>query len=191
MRPCKPSEAGFTLLELLVAMAVLALLATALTGVTRFAMQAWDRTARHSIAIETVARVDRTLRRQIDAIVSAGALGEVSGRPPLFFGARDGFGWVARTPSLAGKPGLHGQRVRLTARQGLILESWPLSEPDHVDVAPLVRTDRVRFSYFGQATPQEPPRWHPRWAAGPIPPRLVRMEFPARSQMPPLTFALP
>lgn len=187
----RPGDAGFTLLELLVAMAILALLASALVGITRFAVQAWERTALHSASAERIVRVDRTLRRQLTAMVSAGALGEAAGRPPLFFGAKDGFGWVARTPALAGPPGLYGQRARFVPGHGLILESWALDRPDRIETAPLAQADRVRFDYFGAMTVQEPPHWHDRWAAGPIPPRLVRIRFSADSGMPSLTFALP
>lgn len=190
-REARASQDGFTLLEVLVAIAILALLTSALVGITRFAMNAWERTAARTSSTEALVRIDRTLRRQITAIVSAGALGEVKGNPPLFFGAGDGFGWVARTPALANEPGLYGQRVRVVPGRGLLLESWPIDRPDSIDTAPLAPTGHVRFAYFGSAGPQEPPRWHARWAAGPIPPRLVRIEFPGAGRTPALTFAIP
>lgn len=171
-------DQGFTLVELLVALALAGLLFAAMAGMVRTAARSWDGAARATERAEALIRLDRTLRRQLSASVPAGALGTVAGRPPLFFGAQDGFGWVARTPSEAAGPGLFGQRVRLDGDKGLILESWPLDRPTRVSTAPLGPADtKVAFAYFGALTPGVAPDWKGRWPAGPIPPRLVRLRY--------------
>lgn len=187
----RPGERGFTLIEMLVTLALVAMLTGALVGFVRIAAATWDRVAQRTAATDGLVRLDRTVRRQLSAIVQAGALGEVVGQPPLFFGSYDGFGWVARTPAQAMRPGLYGQRIRAVPGQGLILESWPIERPEAIETAPLAPAEGISFAYFGSVVPGEPSRWHRRWAAGPIPPRLVRIDFPAASTLPPLSIALP
>ena len=172
------AEKGFTLVEMLVVLALAGLLTVAMTGMVRTAVRVWDGSARVTARTETLIRLDRTLRRQLATLVPAGALGTVIGNPPLFFGAPDGFGWVARTPSQAAGPGLYGQRVRIGEDRRLILESWKIDRPGDVSTAPLgAATAPVAFAYFGARAPDPAPKWTDRWPAGPIPPRLVRIRM--------------
>lgn len=171
---------GFTLVELLVAFSLLALLGVAAAGMVGFGDRVWEATATEGQRIENLAQVDMLLRRQLLSTIPARALGRFAEPPPLFFGAVDGFGWVARSPNQAWPPGLYGQRVR-TEQSGegvaLILESWPLDRPSQVRSSRLVEVTSARFAYFGKIDPSQPAAWHERWPRGPIPPKLARIEL--------------
>ena len=60
------AEAGFTLLELLVSMTLLALLAIAMFGSLRFGARAWDRSEAHGAGMEQVRLVQQLLRRDLE-----------------------------------------------------------------------------------------------------------------------------
>lgn len=202
-----PGDAGFTLIELVVALGVLALLASMLPGAFAVAQRAWD----------TVRRVER-----LDADKAARAFVEqrlMEALPVLVADARgarqSGFRGEARrlsfiAPSASGPAGGGLYRYDLVAetageRDALVLRQSMASaatSPTAADV-PRVLSEGLaglRFRYFGRAADDQDRRWHDGWPDGDRLPELVeiaesdataRVRSPFRSLVVPLKLRRP
>lgn len=195
VKPASNSYAasGFTLLELLIAMSLLALVFAALTGGLRFGTQAWRLSADRLSESDNLQLVYRTMRRQISTSVAVTPALGTAQRQTAFEGHRDRLSFVGMAPALAMNPGLFllsyslvpddvGQA--LTFRWDRLESAATRSDGDNVE--PLLRRVRsVRFSYFGQVDDGEP-RWVNEWRDQEILPRLVRInvEFADPGRMP-------
>lgn len=179
---------GFTLLELLVAMALLALLAATLAGSLRFGARSWDAAAERGRSWSEVAAVQDVLRNTLG---QAQPLPPRAGKetPPGFEGDAQGLRLIAPLGERFGPPGLYRLELRIVpsaAGLGLRL-SWQLLEgeagaggvPGVVGGERLLLDgfDRLAFAYRG-APPADgtPTPWRSAWSAAEPPPRLLRLE---------------
>ncbi|NPD66200.1 prepilin-type N-terminal cleavage/methylation domain-containing protein [Lichenicola cladoniae] len=172
-------DAGFTLLEIIVALVVLGILLSTLTRGVQFGLAAFDRQDRMIQTGGRLEAVDRTLRRlieQLDPGTSTDGDTVAGGQHVLVF----------RSPlRLAGssKPGdpqtdgLLNLRLSVDSGHRLIL-TWspyrhviptgPAPKP-HDDVL-MTGVDRIDISYFAEGG------WHTRWRQ-PAPPALIRIRI--------------
>lgn len=202
--PARCSEAGFTLLELLAALTVLAVLMAMMFGGLRFGARVWesgDQGLRGLAELQTAAGF---IRRQIAQAVPAeaamtvtpGAGGEEVA-VAAFRGTERAFRLVGPSPSQFLPGGLY-EMVFGIADAGAgprDLSVWfrPLGRSEQarrVDIGADWQTRQavliqdiadVRVSYFGRGEDiDEEPRWHDRWERMPLPPALVsvRVVFP-------------
>jgi general secretion pathway protein J len=95
---------GFTLLELLVALAVFGLLVTGLTQGVQYGLRAWQSQVRIAGRSEDLDAVDRALRQMIAVMDPGDSLA-----PPPFFGSHDRVEFVTVLPDAAA--GLPVRRV--------------------------------------------------------------------------------
>lgn len=175
---------GFTLLELLVAMALLALLAATLAGSLRFGARSWDAAAERGRAWSEVAAVQDVLRNTLGRAQPLPPRGGEA-RPPGFEGDAQRLRLVAPLGERFGPPGLY--RLEMAARPsagglGLWL-SWQLLEDGQGGGGQggerllLDGFERLAFAYRaapaadGTAAP-----WRGAWSAEEPPPRLLRLE---------------
>ncbi|HTQ15200.1 MAG TPA: prepilin-type N-terminal cleavage/methylation domain-containing protein [Rhizomicrobium sp.] len=169
-------ESGFTLLELLVAMTLLALLSLVLFGGFRFGTRAWDR------AEDSTARGNEIRRAQDDigtALTRAYPEMDLSDprNPHIFFsGEMRAVTFLA--PDRA-RPG--SLDVTTLSRQGDALVMTLTPELARNPAAQTVRRkllDHVtgfELGYFGAARPGDPPRWNASWHDRGRLPRLIRI----------------
>lgn len=178
------SAGGFTLLELMVAMAVLGLLAATLSGGLRFGLRAWEAGQRSADRLETAAAVQALLRRQIEQAYPMLAR---SGEPSILFeGERQRLRFLTLLPSRFGVPGLadvaltYHPPARTDAREGgrLVMAWQALGERERPaeQRALLEGIDLLRFAYYGGATRTGPPQWQDSWRDAGFLPTLVRLE---------------
>src|SRR5688500_490346 len=100
-------QRGFTLLETIIAMVVLALIMVLLTGGLRFVTAGWDRGARAAEASETIALVQSTLRREAAAARRLTWQAQPGTKPAATFrGETDRVGLVVADPGFPSEPGL-------------------------------------------------------------------------------------
>lgn len=179
--------AGFTLLEVLAALALLALL---LVGV-----YSGIRTATHSVrsgaaAIERVDQVrsaQQFLRRELAQSMLQPIGHTDHGEPIYFVGSAREMRYVAPLPGYLGKLGPQLQQLRLVddGHGGLRLElSLALLPPDGQPAQPLgepqVLLDRIQgggFQYRGIDQQGAALPWSPSWVDGRLLPQLVRIEL--------------
>jgi general secretion pathway protein J len=182
-------EAGFTLVELLVALSLLSLVSLALFTSLRFGILAWGRSAAHTERLEHIAHAQNLLRRLIsDAYPLFLNEGPNRGRV-AFEGTATSLRFLASSPVALGNAGRSWFTLVLDQQGGrahLMLMSIPELADRHDSSTLLKRVfianvDRVDFSYFGKSRAERNVQWRDRWTDEPSLPELVRIriDFPA------------
>ncbi len=185
------AAAGFTLLELLVVMAMISLIALAMAGAMRTMAQ-------------TEVRVDQRLLRNDDLRVASGfiraCLGRVSLRkldppPPVgqnlyvFSAEPQSLTWVGVMPARHGAGGRHVFRLSLDAVDGrgaLVIRFVPIPEkatiPDWSGAeSRVLLQDVTGFSIAYQDARQSPADWLPQWAVTDRLPARVKLSVETAS----------
>jgi general secretion pathway protein J len=166
------SQAGFTLLELLVALVVLGFLMVGLTAGSRFGFQAWKHQADTIAAHDQFDAVDRTLRQLLTQIT----LRQSDGHDTLTF-----TGQLPLAVGLATRRA--DMRLLVDKRHRLILR-W-VSQPHEVSLEPrreptdsvlIQGLDHLDIAYWREAdaTTGEPAGWTADWG-GSNQPRLLKL----------------
>jgi general secretion pathway protein J len=175
--------AGFTLLEMLVVVAVLGLLMVGLTAGTRAGVALWG--AQQQRVGET-AELDagaRILRRLLTAVPSPSpVLAGAASAQIAFAGDADHLSFVGDLPTGVGTT--RRADITIALRHGALVLSWtphrheirfdPTPPPSETDLLPGVA--RLAIAYWGAAVPGQLPAWQSQWT-GPAPPELVRIRL--------------
>ena len=179
------ADAGFTLVELLVAITLLALITTVLFGGLRFGTRA---------AAAVAVRVDRSSEIAGAYDFMQGELADARLLPPSidpsqpamsFDGQPDAVSFVAIPPAYLALGGYHRLHV-MTEGSGpnrrMIVEwqqiprgAWPA---DAATLQPSVLLDKVgsvAFGYFGVAEANHPPEWQDHWTDRTDLPQMIRL----------------
>jgi general secretion pathway protein J len=182
---------GFTLMEVLVAMTLLALLMTALSGSIGFVGRSWDRGWETGETSAAFSRIEGTLRRMIErsvpVTVSAG-----KNRRFLFQGTATGVRLVAHDAPSGSAGALYVQEIMVAgtgSQAQLVYRQHPFGggspRPDTVSEAQMLSGDfSIAFSYFGSPRPPAPPVWLDSWASDRTLPDLVQVKIAAAGETP-------
>jgi general secretion pathway protein J len=178
------SSAGFTLVELLVALLLFSLLSVALFGSIRAGTAAWSRATSQADESDHGIIVQDLLRHLIENtyplyLSDNGKSGHVD-----FVGSDSSLSFLSVAPMALGNGGR--SRINLAVerhdnRVDLLLESKPelAIVNDEVEKArkPLLTgASAVTFSYFGKTPADRSAAWHDDWAKRTELPRLIRIE---------------
>jgi general secretion pathway protein J len=176
-------EAGFTLVELLVALTLLSFVSLALFGSLRFGMMAWSRGHAHAERTEHIASVQDILRRLIADAYPLLVSGDPTRPHVAFDGTAGSLSFLASVPIALGAGGR--SRFALSAdthdgRIDLVIATQP-ELADREDSATalrktlLARVQAVEFAYFGRARSDKAAQWHDDWIGKTSMPELVRV----------------
>jgi len=173
-------EAGFTLLEVLVALVVLGFVTAGLTQGTRFGLRALDRQAARAATAGELEAVDRLLRRLVAAMDPGSAR-----EPPVVEGTGDALRMVTDLGAAAAALGSGAAEVRLAAEAGRLTLRWtparhvtPLGPPPPPRRAVLLEgVAGLEIAYWGPPDEEGgPPGWQGAWDRASLP-ALVRFRL--------------
>ncbi len=182
-------QAGFTLVELLVAMTLLAFLSITLFGGLRFGARSWEAVVDSSAERDRIASTQTFLRDRLGQLTLPGparlrqidAEGRLDGGP-------DRVEFIAPWLSALSLGGLY--RFTLwhdDTGNGRLMLRWAPAEADPDALEELGDLAGVRvlldgvaafsLSYYGAADGDAEPEWLDRWESPGAPPRLVRVDL--------------
>jgi general secretion pathway protein J len=182
-------QAGFTLVELLVAMTLLAFLSITLFGGLRFGARSWEAVVDSSAERDGIASTQTFLRGRLGQLTLPGPAGlrqlEADGR---LDGGSDRVEFVAPWLSALSLGGLY--RFTLwheDTGDGRLMLRWQPAEadPDALEELGDLAGERVlldgvaefSLSYYGAADEDAEPEWLDQWESPGAPPRLVRVRL--------------
>lgn len=183
------NEEGFTLVELLVALALFSLLAMLLFDNVRFGLQAWQHGSVHAENSEHGLVSQDLLRRIVGSIYPM--VVEDGGIQPRidFDGSKEAISFLGSAPIAASAGGRFRLKVFVEHQQSrtdLIMSAKPeLADPQDASMARrtvlLSDIEDAEFSYFGLAAGERNEKWQDSWGRRSDIPRLVRIRVEFRS----------
>lgn len=197
----KNSESGFTLMELLISVAIFALLMVMLFGGLQLGTRQVGRLTADIDRSGQIAVVQNFLRGQIGA-AQPFVLPPGTSKKLEFNGQPDGVDFVAAAPESAAFGGLQVLSVRFvegrTENDGQLIVSWRPLRADTDQPQPASTTvllDHLRaghFVYYGPPSLKEAPDWQETWQDMSYLPLLIRVSatFADGEPMPGLAIAL-
>jgi general secretion pathway protein J len=179
---------GFTLLELIVAMLLLALMSALLYGSLSLSANSWDR-GEAKAGQSSDMRLTEEFLRQALAAQHPLLFHKVVDQPLYFLGTRDSLSFAAALPARAGG-GMYYFQIALTPADQTsrltLARLWPdyaaTSLPEFGNAEKSVLADDVaelRFAYFGRdpdSNEAATATWRDRWDDPHILPTLIRMD---------------
>jgi general secretion pathway protein J len=182
LRRCR-SSAGFTLLELLIAITLLGLLLAALFGGLRLGARAWERSEERLDESARLQVVQNFLRERLAQAYPLTAEDQIGRLRLAFEGTDDALRFVTLMPAYLGT-GFAELVLAVDERSGSrdLVVQWRrfelLPQPD--DEEPQVKVllediEGLEIAYYGALARGEPVLWHEQWLEVMALPRLIRL----------------
>jgi general secretion pathway protein J len=175
MRATPRRSAGFTLVELLVAIMILTLFMTASMGAVRIAGKSWAAGQERADATEQMRAVADFLRRQF-AQLPALSVGEGTDERLAFVGEGEGVMFVTSAPQYSQGPGLvtYVLRGETVDGENLLTLRYAAFDPGNEEFVLPDRNERIvlakdfatiEFRYYGAPTDDDIVEWLDAWPA--------------------------
>lgn len=187
-RPCR-RDRGFTLVELVIALVLMAAMSAVLFGSLALAGRSWDGGEAKAREVSDMRATQEYLRAQLSAGYPQ-RLWNIAEVPLLFSGARDEIRYTAALPQRVAQGGVYYFRVAL-ARDGgksrlvqerVVPDVGATDEPELRDPQRSVLAEDIAelaIGYFGRdpdAADVDAPTWRDRWEDRQRLPLLVRID---------------
>jgi general secretion pathway protein J len=192
MKPESPS--GFTLVEMLVGLALLGLMTLLLFGALRFSIRSWDRAEAKTLQVVDVRIVEGVLRREIGKAFPL-RVGLANENKIAFEGDSRRVHFVTALPAHLSGGGLSlialefaEDRAEMRQDQAgkVLVLKHVIPDGDTRDFSALDKSDRsvllkgledVEFAYFGRDNDQTEASWRAQWTASARIPTLLRIKL--------------
>ncbi|HZQ59865.1 MAG TPA: prepilin-type N-terminal cleavage/methylation domain-containing protein [Casimicrobiaceae bacterium] len=180
---------GFTLVELLVALTLLALLSAVLSGSLRLAGRSWQGGEARAAQVDEMRQTQAFLREQIASALPK-RMAKAVDTPLLFQGDASEIYYVAPLPERVVEGGtqlFHLAVEKDGERNALVLERVYI-DPDLLDLPDFRDSERtvlaehiaeIKLGYFGRdpdASDSDTPKWRDRWDDRQRLPMLIRID---------------
>jgi general secretion pathway protein J len=183
------SARGFTLLELTIALVLLALMSAMMFGSLSFAGRSWDGGEAKATQVNEMRQTEEFLRAQLGSQYPL-RIKKVGEFPLQFVGEHDELRFAAALPSRVAEGGVYFFRLAVVREDDksrlvqyrVIPDPAATAPPDFHDASRSVLADGIaelRISYFGRdagAVATDAPTWRDRWDDPQQLPMLVRIE---------------
>jgi general secretion pathway protein J len=178
------NQAGFTLVEMLVAITLLSLLSLALTAGLRLGIDAWTRGSAHSDQLSRTLAVQGLIRDVMGQTYPYVPSGDPTRRYVDFEGTDESVALLAPAPVALIAVGRARFRLFIARHDGLsdlIMTSRPeLALADAPSTTQqktlLAGAASIAIDYFGQLRSETRAQWHDRWIEQPALPQLLRIQ---------------
>lgn len=175
---------GFTLLEMLVVLAVLGLLVVGLTQGVRASLTLWGAQTRRigeTGELDAGARILRTLLSGISPPPSGGLAPGPAGSTEIK-GGPDSLAFIGDLPTGLGTT--RRANITLELRQGRLVLRWTprrheltsVPAPEPIETEVIRGVERLDLAYWGSPSPDQPAAWQTQWD-GPEIPELIRLRL--------------
>ncbi len=181
------AAAGFTLVELLVAITLVALLTVVLFGALRFGTRAADAVGARVDRSAQIAVVYDFMQNELADARPLASANDSPQAPLLFTGLADEITFVTTPPAYLALGGFHLLHVALAGSgpiRSLTVAWQPVTRgaatAETTPLQPSVLLDEVRaveFAYFGVTQANRPPEWQDQWTGRMDLPQLVRVRL--------------
>lgn len=174
-------DGGFTIIELLVSLVILAMLSLMVISGLGAGRRVWERMDDNALAIEQVEGAQTVLRDRIERMYGATRYDQAQPYAD-FRGLPNRLNFLAPPPEVARPQALRRYDLSLSSNGDLLLSSWSdvAADPDHpaiTTVTVLHGVQAIDLAYFGAVPPDPTPRWRSSWDHVAAPPRLVRLRL--------------
>lgn len=181
----RPREAGFTLVELLVALALVGVMTGLIFGGVRLAGRAWESADAQASDGADLWAVESVLRRAIGSAYPAYASADPSDGRIAFEGGPSSLSLLAPLPQAVEAGVTAAMRFQLLPEKSsrVLVMNWRLDLPASAQDGPLPEQQarllgqvrRLGFAYFGPREPGGTPVWQRDWVGRDRLPALVRV----------------
>ena len=190
-------EDGFTLLELVIALSLLALMAAVLAGSVSLSAKSWDGGEAKAAEVSEMRQAQEFLRGQMTALYPQ-RMRKAADLPLMFAGEREEIRYAAALPPRVIEGGVYFFRLSLSggAEAGELVLERTVPAPDAAALPAFDKAERsilargiaeLRIGYFGRepgAAVTDEPRWRDRWEDTQRLPDLVRIEVKPERGLP-------
>jgi len=175
-------QAGFTLLEMIVVVAVFGLLMIGLTQGVRAGLTLWDAQSRRTGDTAELDAAARVLRTLLSGITPSPSAGFGAGGAAEMKGTADSFSFVGDLPTGLGT--IQRANITLTVRGERLVLRWTphrhelatAPEPEPTETELIRGVTRLELAYWGAPPPDQTPDWLTQWG-GPAIPELIRVRL--------------
>lgn len=189
-------QTGFTLLELLIAMALMGLVLVMVYGSLRLGMRSWNASAQRAESLNEVRLIEDFIRRQLRQSMTVYREDPEQGQVAVFEGDADRLTFVAPMLSYLGMGGLYVIQFDVVDNHGSsglrmlwspyrpiaesLLKSKATPAPEETILVSGVAD--LQWEYFGAPEENQEPQWYDRWPGVQQRPQLVRLNLSVNGQ---------
>jgi general secretion pathway protein J len=194
-------QAGFTLLEILIAMTLLGVMMVLIFGTLRVSVRSWESGEKQAAQVSQLLVLHNFLRSHLTRMKPWEDDFSEDGPVFSFQGAVESVQFVSTLPlHNRGSGGWHKFNIQLTKNRDqtdLIVKLepfFPALDEAHQpidDVVLIENVEAIRFSYFGSDEPDEEAQWFDEWQEKSYFPKMIRIDVKVRGEKiwPPLVVA--